>query len=67
MLYLHLFCVVAMFISGRCLYKTFIPGNMLKNLNEFLCIYSGEGRGGGHQCMCIWKHIAFPTEQIDGC
>ena len=35
----------------------------------FLCIYLGEGKGGGgvHMHVYVWEHIAFPTEQIDGC
>ena len=38
---------------GECLYKTFII--CLKNFNEFfLCIYLGEGKGGGFTNTCIY-------------
>ena len=42
-LYLHLFCVISMFLWGRML----IYLNTWRILMNFLCIYLGEGKGGG--------------------
>ena len=40
---LHLFCVISMFVIGRCLYKRF---KCLKNFNE-LSMYLVDERGRG--------------------
>ena len=34
---------------------------------NFLCIYLCKGKGGSLMHVYGWEHIAFPTEQIDGC
>ena len=52
---LHLFCVIFMFVSGRCLYKRL---KWLKNFNEF-CMYlfrwrKGEGVALLH--VYVWEH-----------
>ena len=40
----------------------------LRILMNFLCIYLGEGRGGGALMhVYVWEHIAaFPPEPLDG-
>ena len=59
MLYLHFFCVIAMFINGRMLiYKTFIIW-----LRSFLSIHLGEERGGTNACICMGTHsLSYRTD-----
>ena len=64
---LHLFCVISMFVSGRCLYKRF---KCLKNFNEFSMYLfrwrKGEG-GCTTACICMGTQSAFTTEPLNGC
>ena len=67
MLYLHLFCVISMFISGRMLIKDLLY-YARRILLIFLCIIKvKEGLGGSLMHVYVWEHIAFLTEPIDGC
>ena len=66
---LHLFCVISMFVSGRCLYKRF---KCFKNFNEFsmYLFWWRKGEGGGgctNACICMGTQSAFTTEPLNGC
>ena len=61
---LHLFCVISMFVGGRCLYKRF---KCLKNFNEFSMYLfrwrKGEG-GCTNACIYMGTQSAFTTELL---
>ena len=63
---LHLFCVISMFVSGRCYIKDLNAWRILMN---FLCIYLREKKGGGstNACICMGTQSAFTTEPLNGC
>ena len=51
---LHLFCVISMFVSGRCLYKRF---KCFKNFNEFsMYLFRWRKRGCTNACICMGTH-----------
>ena len=54
---LHLFCIISMFVSGKCLYKRF---KCFKNFNEFSMYLFRWRKGGGctNACICMGTHTA---------
>ena len=50
---------------GNCLRKDLYPLRILMN---FLCIYLGEGKGGGALMQVyVWEHmVSLPPEPLDG-
>ena len=58
---LHLFCVISVFLSGRCLYKRF---KCLKNFNEFsMYLFRWRKGEGGCTNACICMGISQPLVQ----
>ena len=68
MLYLHIFCVFSMFISGKMHIKDLLyaRGILMNFFNVFIAVK--EGWGGSLMHVYVWEHIlAFLTEPTDGC